>query len=810
MRLKLGNRDARTIRDADERGTVMVFTGPRLFHHWGMAARHVAVWRGVLGILMLAGLSSARLMPADINLLWEHKLLAVFPIDVNGDSVDELLTLASDFYVVAYDQNFDVASGSRVFKEGTLSRGASAGGINGDTVWVSYDRGDSAFVYDLWPRREISVAGGRSLVAPDWWDGAIRQVELHDLGGDGRKELVVSVAVGFDLQPRGIFAIDWATGKRLWYYEMGPNPSNFLVGDVDNDGKPEVIVGSLAPGNRPPGYDPPDTLTYVACVGGDGREKWRRDIGSYGQEAQVAWFGKTAAGTPQVLVVERGCAIPGAQPDSLFVLDASNGGCVLSAQYGQLNASCVGFSDRAGQPRLALTGRDDTMRILDNKLRLVREIPLTGGYGTAVYVGRFTDSLHDQLLVQVSNGRAIIFDSKWRPIAESLVGDGDLRVLRHKRRSVLLAGPTSDQTRTYRLYEIRVSPVLSRRVALGWFLSILTAALMVPILVSFAYRYRHLRDIRTIIRGLTGAAGVLELDRRGNVRRSNPRGRELLLAAGATESTPLSGSLASLASSTAEGRAARELPLSLSTGQTVLARATPVESGTLLTLEDISAVEYMKRVTSWAPAAQKLAHDIKNPLTAMALTLQRLDKYRTPETERYYTSLRDEIDRLKKMADGFMRLSKLEPPKLVSTAINEVVRQCASKFEGVRPADVELRYDLAEGLPLVALDRDQMAVACSNIIENAISAIVDSGTITIRTSYIVEGKKVEAVVQDTGKGIPERYLDEVCEPFFALKPGGTGLGMAITKRIIEDHKGTIRVESKEGAGTTVTITLPAG
>jgi signal transduction histidine kinase len=315
--------------------------------------------------------------------------------------------------------------------------------------------------------------------------------------------------------------------------------------------------------------------------------------------------------------------------------------------------------------------------------------------------------------------------------------------------------------------------------------------------------------MRAVVHGLTGQAGVIELDGKGRLRRANPKGRELLSAAGANENAPLSGSLAPLRCTSQERATPRELPLSLPTGQTILARATPVKSGTLLTLEDISAVEYMKRVTSWAPVAQRLAHDIKNPLTAMALTLQRLDKHRTPETVRYYASMRDEIDRLKKMADGFMRLSKLDPPKLAPGSVNHLVRTCLARFDSAKPPGINIVFELADDLPPVALDPEQLSVACSNIIENAISSMGDAGEMVVRTSFIVDDRRVVVSVSDTGKGIPERYLDKVFEPFFTLKPGGTGLGMAITKRIIEDHKGTISIQSKEGEGTTVTITLPA-
>jgi nitrogen fixation/metabolism regulation signal transduction histidine kinase len=334
-------------------------------------------------------------------------------------------------------------------------------------------------------------------------------------------------------------------------------------------------------------------------------------------------------------------------------------------------------------------------------------------------------------------------------------------------------------------------------------------ALLLLFVASMAYfRYLQARDTRILIRGLTGQAGVVEVGHRGRVRHANAKGRDLLQLAGASESAPFAGALAPFGGGARDVSAPRELPLSLPTGQTILARATSVKSGILLTLEDISTVEYLKRVSTWVPVAQKLAHDIKNPLTAISLTLQRVENAAGPDSQRYVESMRDDIDRLKKMADGFMRLTKLEPLKLAPADINEITRQCVGKYENVKPAGAEFQYDLEGGLPLVPLDRDQMAVACSNIIENAISAMGETGRLVVRTSLADAGKRIAVSVSDTGKGIPERYLAKVFEPYFTLKPGGTGLGMALTKRIIEDHKGTIAIESKEGVGTTVTVELP--
>lgn len=371
-----------------------------------------------------------------------------------------------------------------------------------------------------------------------------------------------------------------------------------------------------------------------------------------------------------------------------------------------------------------------------------------------------------------------------------------------------LATGTSGERSLWRLYSLAPTPFLQRKVSAG----VLVAVVMMLVAafggVLAGVRYRQTHDMRAVVRSLTGQAGILEIDSRGRVRHVNPKGRELLKLAGASERAMFAGPLAPLGGPVRPGAGPRELPLSLSSGQTLLARATPVKSGILLTLEDISTVEYLKRVSTWVPVAQKLAHDIKNPLTAISLTLQRVEKAAGPESQRYVDSMKDDIERLKKMADGFMRLTKLEPPKLAPGSVNDLVRSCLAKFDSVKPPGITFVYELADDLPSVALDRDQMAAACSNIIENSVSAMGDSGVLTIRTSLAVSRKLLAVSFSDTGKGIPERYVSKVFEPYFTLKPGGTGLGMAITKRIIEDHKGTIAIQSKEGEGTTVTIAMP--
>ena len=218
---------------------------------------------------------------------------------------------------------------------------------------------------------------------------------------------------------------------------------------------------------------------------------------------------------------------------------------------------------------------------------------------------------------------------------------------------------------------------------------------------------------------------------------------------------------------------------------------------------------------------------------------------------KYVGYVKDEVTRLKKMTDAFMRFTKLNPPELRPKDVNELVRKVVAKYEGALAKGISLEMSLADGLPRVALDEEGIGNVLDIVIENAIEAmpaVVDSKQHTadrvlrIRTSISASagdttaregggspvalgtrpespervsvmsrgGSAVRIEVEDTGVGILKKYLDRVFEPYFTYgKPAGTGLGLALAKKIVEDHKGRITLKSTEGAGTVATIELPA-
>jgi nitrogen fixation/metabolism regulation signal transduction histidine kinase len=390
------------------------------------------------------------------------------------------------------------------------------------------------------------------------------------------------------------------------------------------------------------------------------------------------------------------------------------------------------------------------------------------------------------------------------------------------------------------LYEFTEPSLLGQRISLATLLSSIGALLIAFALILVYVRYRQTQDIRSVIRSLTGRAGTIELNRRGEVTSTNQKARELL---GTREKRvtqiPTQGPFASMSElaramlTEPEGTPPREMAVSVAPGQTSMVRCVRVKTGAVLTIEDISAVEYLQRVKAWAPVAQKLAHGIKNPLNTILGSVEQIELKVTDEKAlKYMGYVKDEVTRLRKMSDAFMRFTKLNPPALQPKNVNEVIRKVVSKFEGqMTNARIGFKLELDERLPAIALDEDGLGNALEIVIENAVEAmssseqVADSSkqtrTLTIRTMLadsplgvlgVLGGETrnfVRIEIADTGKGIPEKYLGKVFEPYFTMgKPQGTGLGLALAKKIVEDHHGQMAITSQEGAGTQVSILLP--
>ncbi len=246
-------------------------------------------------------------------------------------------------------------------------------------------------------------------------------------------------------------------------------------------------------------------------------------------------------------------------------------------------------------------------------------------------------------------------------------------------------------------------------------------------------------------------------------------------------------------------------------------------SGIITLIKDISEVARLERelrtaekLTSLGTLSAGIAHEIKNPLSAIDLNLRLLEAElpsADPETGtgEYFRILREEIGRLNTIVDNVLRFSR--PSSVASGAVDiaDILRRTTDLLAHTcRERGISI--DLALNAPscTVVGDSSSLQQAFLNILLNAIQAMEQPGRVTLSADVLEDsaGRWCELVFLDSGCGINDKDIDRIFDPFFTNKPGGTGLGLSIVHRIIADHKGTIHVASAPGRGTRVVLRLP--
>jgi signal transduction histidine kinase len=224
-----------------------------------------------------------------------------------------------------------------------------------------------------------------------------------------------------------------------------------------------------------------------------------------------------------------------------------------------------------------------------------------------------------------------------------------------------------------------------------------------------------------------------------------------------------------------------------------------------------------ERVAAWRELARRLAHELRNPLFPLQITVENLQKARQLDAKQFLevfnestSTLRAELANLNTIIGRFSDFSKMPAPHFAKVNINEALRNAVRLFEpqfnAVGKPPVIPEYFLTEPLPEIDADADLLHRAFQNLVLNALDAMPAGGTLTMRTSQHEGNIRIE--VADTGKGLTPEECSRLFTPYYTTKVQGTGLGLAIIQSVVSDHRGTISVTSDEGRGTTFRIELP--
>jgi PAS domain S-box-containing protein len=245
--------------------------------------------------------------------------------------------------------------------------------------------------------------------------------------------------------------------------------------------------------------------------------------------------------------------------------------------------------------------------------------------------------------------------------------------------------------------------------------------------------------------------------------------------------------------------------------------------GALLIVDDVTERVRTKeqlvkseRLAAVGRIAAQITHEIRNPLSSIGLNAELLGEEvarfaegeKAKEAQGLVRAIAREVDRLTEVTEQYLRYARLPAPRFAREEVNAILADLLHFMDGeLRTRGIAVRRDLADALPAVEADENQLRQAFLNVLRNSCESMRSGGQLRVETS--ARDGVVRLTIADSGVGIEKKNLERIFDPFFSTKEGGTGLGLALTHQIIEEHGGSIACESEVGRGTTFTISLPA-
>lgn len=327
------------------------------------------------------------------------------------------------------------------------------------------------------------------------------------------------------------------------------------------------------------------------------------------------------------------------------------------------------------------------------------------------------------------------------------------------------------------------------------------------------------------------SAGVISTDNKGTIITINKAAESLLHIKGSdilnrhykevleNEYLKLADTIAE---QVAQGQESIEMPLSVAVSGTpkhfalnlnILKDDSDRNLGAVLVFDDVTELEKAQRVAAWREVARRIAHEVKNPLTPIKLSAQRLKRrYAHQINDDVFTNctntIVEHVDLIRNLVNEFSTFARFPDANITPCRIENIILETIALYrEGLEKMDI--RSHFAPNIPVLKLDHQHMKQAFINLIDNAVYAVDKKGQIIIDVSYDEILKIVRIEIADNGKGISDKEKTRLFEPYFSTKKTGMGLGLAIVNSIISDHNGVIRVQDNKPKGAKFIIELPA-
>jgi nitrogen-specific signal transduction histidine kinase len=696
---------------------------------------------------------------------------------------------------------------------------------------------DAFFLIDGHPRQE-----------PDGelrWDPGIEDFAIVDVDLDGAPDLVSVVNTGFARLPRGILAHRLSDGSEIGRAIVGSRIGESIIDDFDGDGQLEILVSTHATNNgaEAGGFDDRRSYLIFFELSPAPHVAWSRQLTESFGGARIAYDDFDGDGRKEVLLASgqntRQARLELIEPGTWRTL---RGRDVDRLQVPAARTKlAVADLNRDARPELLLTRLPDEILAFDGGLEITKRRRLgRQGFILRVLPDLDQDGFEEIAAVETAGGGFLLLGPDFRTKAAMQPG-APAGVMRTGLRTApwLIVG-TGDRWVAMRLasnpwYLVnRFGPRLALA-STGLALLGLTGSVVV------LRRRDRMRDLIQRLTADAGERGLLLLDRHGAIRWTNAPFRRMLWPGNGRRPRRFDAfeeDAPDLANLCREALAARP-PRLISAAVRLRvdgrhrefdAVADPVVAGAsgdphwMVRLQ-LAATDRLVPPPDWGILAARVAHDVKNPLTSIRLSVQHMQQEYVrrapavaPTLDEHVARVERRIEQLRQLTNNLLKFVDRRSLEREETDLNALVRDFAAGLQGGGiPYDITLRLELDEALPRVPLDAEQIRSLLDNLFYNALNAMARRGTITLATRLARDMQFDAAAptrdcmvleVLDTGEGIPADRLERIFEPGFSTTAGGSGLGLALVRKIAVDHGGRITVESEPGVGSAFTVFLP--
>jgi len=702
-----------------------------------------------------------------------------------------------------------------------------------DTLYLSIFENDKK-------EYRVKLFSVKDINPPEGWQGGCGEVSAADLNKDGFSELICFVRTGYDVQPRGVFVYDYHNKRELWHFLVGGNPyfgSCFCPFLNDNIHSKDnwVIFGTAAHCNGGLANGVDDSSSYVVVLDSKGKLVWKKKVGDKSTTAVPCCVDVDKDGEVEVVVIEEAGLADNKKPNSLLILDGETGEI---EHYINIGEKFFGMKvcdyNRDGRLEIITGNTDGKIRVFDDFLNPIQESSFTTSV-KVLSVCDFDGDGTNEILLSTRSSKLFILNEQLETVLdEKIMPEANFvhaNIVNCGRRKKLLFKVRSDNISSYKLMSI--APVLPLGAQKPYNIILIVVSILVfsGVILGISYFVHTTKRIRNIRR----TANILPyafimFDPKQRITYMNNLAKNMFQMEGETLTDKQVDVLVqdidrerfhNFLKSEKKEQIFRFTSKGEQMERNFEARLYPFNSEHIIIVEDITSRYLSDKIVSWAGFAQKLAHEVKNPLSTITLTLQRLQSLYRKELgkgagklDAYTDSILEEVDRLRGTTDRFMRILSIEKPVFKLNDMNSLIEAASKKYENVLPEGVRIKKSYGKDIPSVRCDSSQIMVLVNNLIENGLEAIAGSGALSIR-SLLVEkvidgkiGKYIEVSVEDNGVGIAGKDLRNLYKSFYTTKQGGTGLGLLISRQIVELHNGEISIQSKKGIGTTVMVRLP--